>query len=144
MIFETCEGSGSEGPHEAGGVFGFAGRNRRALLRAKDATALVARRQVNARVEDGSGPTRAADRPRAAGQPAAGTWVSSDFAKGGKLSLRAVSAEMAKQGFPNERGHPFNHKSGCDHARVVRPVRCRKISGCLNRRARERRENQRE
>ena len=31
--------------------------------------------------------------------------------KGRKLSLRAVSAEMAKQGFLNERGVPFNHKS---------------------------------
>jgi DNA invertase Pin-like site-specific DNA recombinase len=31
--------------------------------------------------------------------------------KGGQLSLRAVSAEMAKQGFLNERGMPFNHKS---------------------------------
>jgi DNA invertase Pin-like site-specific DNA recombinase len=31
--------------------------------------------------------------------------------KGGQLSLRAVSAEMAKQGFLNERGQPFNHKS---------------------------------
>jgi len=31
--------------------------------------------------------------------------------KGGQLSLRAVSAEMAKQGFLNERRRPFNHKS---------------------------------
>jgi hypothetical protein len=31
--------------------------------------------------------------------------------KGGKLSLRAVSAAMAAQGFLNERGQPFNHKS---------------------------------
>jgi hypothetical protein len=31
--------------------------------------------------------------------------------KGGQLSLRAVSAEMAKQGFLNEHGRPFNHKS---------------------------------
>jgi DNA invertase Pin-like site-specific DNA recombinase len=31
--------------------------------------------------------------------------------KGGRLSLRAVSAELAKQGFLNERGQPFNHKS---------------------------------
>jgi DNA invertase Pin-like site-specific DNA recombinase len=31
--------------------------------------------------------------------------------KGGQLSLRAVSAEMAAQGFLNERGRPFNHKS---------------------------------
>ena len=31
--------------------------------------------------------------------------------KGGKMSLRAVSAELAKQGFLNERGMPFNHKS---------------------------------
>jgi hypothetical protein len=31
--------------------------------------------------------------------------------KGGKLSLRAVSAAMAAQGFLNERGKPFNHKS---------------------------------
>jgi hypothetical protein len=31
--------------------------------------------------------------------------------KGGQLSLRAVSAELAKQGFLNERGAPFNHKS---------------------------------
>jgi len=31
--------------------------------------------------------------------------------KGGQLSLRAVSAEMAKQRFLNERGRPFNHKS---------------------------------
>jgi hypothetical protein len=31
--------------------------------------------------------------------------------KGGKLSLRAVSAAMAAQGFLNERGAPFNHKS---------------------------------
>jgi hypothetical protein len=27
------------------------------------------------------------------------------------MSLRAVSAEMAKQGFLNERGVAFNHKS---------------------------------
>ena len=27
------------------------------------------------------------------------------------MSLRAVSAELAKQGFLNERGMPFNHKS---------------------------------
>ena len=27
------------------------------------------------------------------------------------MSLRAVSAEMAKQGFLNECGRPFNHKS---------------------------------
>jgi DNA invertase Pin-like site-specific DNA recombinase len=31
--------------------------------------------------------------------------------KGGKMSLRAVSAAMAAQGFLNERGQPFNHKS---------------------------------
>jgi DNA invertase Pin-like site-specific DNA recombinase len=31
--------------------------------------------------------------------------------KGGKLSLRAVSAELAAQGFLNERGRPFNPKS---------------------------------
>ncbi len=31
--------------------------------------------------------------------------------KGGKMSLRAVSAELAKQGFLNEHGRPFNHKS---------------------------------
>jgi DNA invertase Pin-like site-specific DNA recombinase len=31
--------------------------------------------------------------------------------KGGQMSLRAVSAEMAAQGFLNERGAPFNHKS---------------------------------
>ena len=31
--------------------------------------------------------------------------------KGGKLSLRAVSAELAAQGFLNERGKPFNPKS---------------------------------
>src|SRR5208282_2964368 len=31
--------------------------------------------------------------------------------KGGKLSLRAVSSEMAARGFLNERGQPFNHKS---------------------------------
>ena len=31
--------------------------------------------------------------------------------KGGKLSLRAVSTEMAAQGFLNERGRPFNPKS---------------------------------
>ena len=31
--------------------------------------------------------------------------------KGGKMSLRAVSAAMAAQGFLNERGRPFNHKS---------------------------------
>ena len=31
--------------------------------------------------------------------------------KGGKLSLRAISAELAAQGFLNERGKPFNPKS---------------------------------
>ena len=31
--------------------------------------------------------------------------------KGGQMSLRAVSAEMAMRGFLNERGVPFNHKS---------------------------------
>jgi DNA invertase Pin-like site-specific DNA recombinase len=31
--------------------------------------------------------------------------------KGGKMSLREVSAEMAAQGFLNERGKPFNPKS---------------------------------
>jgi DNA invertase Pin-like site-specific DNA recombinase len=31
--------------------------------------------------------------------------------KGGQMSLRAASAEMAKQGFLNERGVAFNHKS---------------------------------
>ena len=31
--------------------------------------------------------------------------------KGGKMSLRAIAAEMAAQGFLNERGAPFNHKS---------------------------------
>jgi len=31
--------------------------------------------------------------------------------KGGKMSLRAVSAAMAAQGFLNERGRPFNPKS---------------------------------
>jgi len=31
--------------------------------------------------------------------------------KGGQLSRRAGSAEMAKQGFLNEHGRPFNHKS---------------------------------
>jgi hypothetical protein len=31
--------------------------------------------------------------------------------KGGKMSLREVSAAMAAQGFLNERGRPFNHKS---------------------------------
>jgi hypothetical protein len=31
--------------------------------------------------------------------------------KGGKLSLRAISPELAAQGFLNERGRPFNPKS---------------------------------
>jgi DNA invertase Pin-like site-specific DNA recombinase len=31
--------------------------------------------------------------------------------KGGQMSLRAVSAEMATRGFLNERGVHFNHKS---------------------------------
>ena len=31
--------------------------------------------------------------------------------KGGQMSLRAVSAEMAARGFLNERGAPFNHKT---------------------------------
>jgi len=31
--------------------------------------------------------------------------------KGGKLSLRAISAALAKQGHLNERGKPFNPKS---------------------------------
>ena len=31
--------------------------------------------------------------------------------KAGKLSLRGVSAELAAQGFLNERGRPFNPKS---------------------------------
>jgi hypothetical protein len=31
--------------------------------------------------------------------------------KGGQMSLRAVSAEMATRGFLNERGVAFNHKS---------------------------------
>ena len=31
--------------------------------------------------------------------------------KGGKLSLRAISAALAAQGFLNERGRPFNPKS---------------------------------
>ena len=31
--------------------------------------------------------------------------------KGGQMSLRAVSAELAARGFLNERGAPFNHKS---------------------------------
>jgi DNA invertase Pin-like site-specific DNA recombinase len=31
--------------------------------------------------------------------------------KGGQLSLRAVAAELAKQGYLNERGQPFHHKS---------------------------------
>jgi DNA invertase Pin-like site-specific DNA recombinase len=31
--------------------------------------------------------------------------------KGGKLSLRAISAELAARGFFNERGYPFNPKS---------------------------------
>jgi hypothetical protein len=31
--------------------------------------------------------------------------------KGRKMSLREVSAAMAAQGFPTERGRPFNHKS---------------------------------
>ncbi len=31
--------------------------------------------------------------------------------KGGRLSLRAISAELAAQGFLNERGRPFNPKS---------------------------------
>jgi hypothetical protein len=31
--------------------------------------------------------------------------------KGGQMSLRAVAAEMAVQGFLNERGAPFNRKS---------------------------------
>jgi len=31
--------------------------------------------------------------------------------KGGKMSLRAVSAELAAQGHLNERGKPFNPKS---------------------------------
>jgi hypothetical protein len=31
--------------------------------------------------------------------------------KGGQMSLRAASAEMAARGFLNEQGVPFNHKS---------------------------------
>jgi DNA invertase Pin-like site-specific DNA recombinase len=31
--------------------------------------------------------------------------------KGGQLSLRAISAELAAQGFVNEKGRPFHHKS---------------------------------
>jgi hypothetical protein len=31
--------------------------------------------------------------------------------KGGRLSLRAIAAELAARGFLNERGQPFNAKS---------------------------------
>jgi hypothetical protein len=31
--------------------------------------------------------------------------------KGGQMSLRAISAELAARGFVNERGAPFNPKS---------------------------------
>ena len=31
--------------------------------------------------------------------------------KGGRLSLRAISAELAARGVVNERGRPFNPKS---------------------------------
>jgi hypothetical protein len=31
--------------------------------------------------------------------------------KGGRLSLRAISAELAARGYFNERGRPFNPKS---------------------------------
>jgi hypothetical protein len=31
--------------------------------------------------------------------------------KGGRLSLRSISAELAAQGYLNERGRPFNPKS---------------------------------
>jgi hypothetical protein len=31
--------------------------------------------------------------------------------KGGKLSLRAIAASLACEGFLNERGRPYNHKS---------------------------------
>jgi DNA invertase Pin-like site-specific DNA recombinase len=36
--------------------------------------------------------------------------------KGGRLSLRAVSAELAARGILNERGRPFNPKSVAAHA----------------------------
>ena len=31
--------------------------------------------------------------------------------KGGQMSLRAISAELAARGYVNERGRPFNHGS---------------------------------
>jgi hypothetical protein len=37
--------------------------------------------------------------------------------KGGRMSLRAISAELAAQGFLNENGRPF--ASRCDEARLV-------------------------
>src|SRR5271166_969769 len=41
--------------------------------------------------------------------------------KGGQMSLRAVSAAMAAQGYLNERGVPFNHKSVAAIAGGVTP-----------------------
>jgi hypothetical protein len=31
--------------------------------------------------------------------------------KGGRMSLRAISNELAARGYVNERGQPFNHNS---------------------------------
>jgi hypothetical protein len=39
--------------------------------------------------------------------------------KGGRMSLRAVSAEMAARGFLNERGAPIQPQERCVHARGV-------------------------
>src|SRR5262245_51115960 len=56
--------------------------------------------------------------------------------KGGRMSLRAISAELAARGFLNENGHPFaaasikamlSHKENCRHFRpsLKGVARCR-------------------
>ena len=41
--------------------------------------------------------------------------------RGGQMSLRAISAELAAQGHLNERGQPFNSKSVMSMLRRISP-----------------------
>jgi hypothetical protein len=47
--------------------------------------------------------------------------------KGGKRSLRAVSKELASQGYLNERGRPYAAKSV---ASMLREVKLQRLSSC--------------
>jgi DNA invertase Pin-like site-specific DNA recombinase len=87
-------------------VLGAIAQFEKAGLAAKLAAARKRKRVATGKCEGRK--THAERRPEAVALAKA---LSRKRPKGGQMSLRAVSAELAARGFLNERGAPFNHKS---------------------------------